>query len=70
MSDLFSNAGLEEGAPRPLADRLRPQKINEVEIDRKRFPEKLLFQIKQHYVKSPFFSDYFYEFEDLLLNHQ
>jgi len=46
------------------------QKINEVEIDRRRFPEKLLFQIKQHYVKSLFFSDYFSEFEDLLLNHQ
>ena len=27
------------------------QKINEVEIDRRRFPEKLLFQIKQHYDK-------------------
>lgn len=30
MSDLFASAGLEEGAPRPLADRLRPQNINEV----------------------------------------
>tara|TARA_R110002096_G_scaffold428927_1_gene641286 strand:- start:116220 stop:117521 length:1302 start_codon:yes stop_codon:yes gene_type:complete len=30
MSDLFASAGLEEGAPRPLADRLRPQKLNEV----------------------------------------
>ena len=30
MSDLFGSAGLEEGAPRPLADRLRPQKISEV----------------------------------------
>ena len=30
MSDLFSAAGLEEGAPRPLADRLRPAKLSEV----------------------------------------
>lgn len=30
MSDLFISAGLEEGAPRPLADRLRPASINEV----------------------------------------
>ncbi len=30
MSDLFSNAGLEKGAPRPLADRLRPQSLAEV----------------------------------------
>ncbi len=30
MSDLFASAGLEEGAPRPLADRLRPQKLSEV----------------------------------------
>lgn len=30
MSDLFASAGLEEGAPRPLADRLRPQKLDEV----------------------------------------
>lgn len=30
MSDLFESAGLEEGAPRPLADRLRPQKLSEV----------------------------------------
>ena len=30
MSDLFSTAGLENGAPRPLADRLRPNKLNEV----------------------------------------
>ncbi|MBT5187745.1 MAG: replication-associated recombination protein A [Kordiimonadaceae bacterium] len=30
MSDLFSNAGLEDSAPRPLADRLRPQKLSEV----------------------------------------
>jgi len=30
MSDLFSKAGLEDGAPRPLADRLRPQKLSEV----------------------------------------
>lgn len=30
MSDLFESAGLEEGAPRPLADRLRPQSISEV----------------------------------------
>lgn len=30
MSDLFSAAGLDEGAPRPLADRLRPQHLSEV----------------------------------------
>lgn len=30
MSDLFSASGLSEGAPRPLADRLRPRKLSEV----------------------------------------
>ncbi len=30
MSDLFSTAGLESGAPRPLADRLRPSKLIDV----------------------------------------
>ncbi len=30
MSDLFQSAGLEDEAPRPLADRLRPQLIGEV----------------------------------------
>lgn len=30
MSDLFKAAGLEKSAPRPLADRLRPQKLDEV----------------------------------------
>ncbi len=30
MSDLFAAAGLEQEAPRPLADRLRPQSLNEV----------------------------------------
>jgi putative ATPase len=30
MSNLFEAAGLEKGAPRPLADRLRPQKLSEV----------------------------------------
>ena len=30
MSDLFESAGMSEGAPRPLADRLRPQKLTEV----------------------------------------
>lgn len=30
MSDLFESAGLEKGAPRPLADRLRPKTITEV----------------------------------------
>lgn len=30
MSDLFSAAGLEDEAPRPLADRLRPKKLSEV----------------------------------------
>lgn len=30
MSDLFATAGLEKGAPRPLADRLRPTKLPEV----------------------------------------
>lgn len=30
MSDLFSAAGLEDTAPRPLADRLRPKQLSEV----------------------------------------
>ncbi len=30
MSDLFAHAGFEKGAPRPLADRLRPQALSEV----------------------------------------
>ncbi len=30
MSDLFESAGLEKGAPRPLADRLRPKTLSEV----------------------------------------
>ncbi|MDR3528169.1 MAG: replication-associated recombination protein A [Rhizomicrobium sp.] len=30
MSDLFGSAGLEDNAPRPLADRLRPQTLAEV----------------------------------------
>lgn len=30
MVDLFASAGLESAAPRPLADRLRPQKLGEV----------------------------------------
>ena len=30
VADLFSAAGLEETAPRPLADRLRPQGIDDV----------------------------------------
>ena len=30
MTDLFQNAGLESEAPRPLADRLRPQSLKEV----------------------------------------
>ncbi|MFG5120743.1 replication-associated recombination protein A [Methylorubrum sp. POS3] len=30
MSDLFASAGLEAGAPRPLADRLRPRRLTEV----------------------------------------
>ncbi|TGY89831.1 replication-associated recombination protein A [Marinicauda algicola] len=30
MTDLFQSAGLESGAPRPLADRLRPQSLDEV----------------------------------------
>ena len=30
MSSLFAAAGLEKEAPRPLADRLRPQKLAEV----------------------------------------
>ncbi len=30
MSDLFEKAGLENNAPRPLADRLRPQSLDEV----------------------------------------
>ncbi|HXW19821.1 MAG TPA: replication-associated recombination protein A, partial [Roseiarcus sp.] len=30
MADLFQSANLEEKAPRPLADRLRPQKLADV----------------------------------------
>ena len=30
MSDLFTSAGLEQDAPRPLADKLRPKKLEEV----------------------------------------
>ena len=30
MTDLFQAAGLEPEAPRPLADRLRPQSLGEV----------------------------------------
>lgn len=30
MSDLFSSAGLDEDAPRPLAERLRPKRVEEV----------------------------------------
>ena len=30
MSDLFTSAGLEDEAPRPLADRLRPQRLGDV----------------------------------------
>src|ERR671917_239584 len=30
MSDLFSSAGLDQNAPRPLADRMRPTKLAEV----------------------------------------
>ncbi|WP_411818078.1 replication-associated recombination protein A [Hyphococcus sp. DH-69] len=30
MSDLFANAGFEKDAPRPLADRLRPESLSEV----------------------------------------
>src|ERR687886_1053384 len=30
MSDLFASAGLEQDAPRPLADRMRPTKLSEV----------------------------------------
>jgi putative ATPase len=30
MADLFESAGLEKGAPRPLADRLRPARIEDV----------------------------------------
>ncbi|MFA5949364.1 MAG: hypothetical protein WC807_03690 [Hyphomicrobium sp.] len=30
MTNLFEAAGLEKGAPRPLADRLRPQKLAQV----------------------------------------
>ncbi len=30
MSDLFESAGLDEDAPRPLADRMRPQKLDDV----------------------------------------
>ncbi len=30
MTDLFQAAGLEQGAPRPLADRLRPQELDDV----------------------------------------
>jgi putative ATPase len=30
MTDLFEAAGLDKGAPRPLADRLRPKSLSEV----------------------------------------
>jgi putative ATPase len=30
MTDLFAAAGLEKGAPHPLADRLRPKTLAEV----------------------------------------
>jgi putative ATPase len=30
MSDLFTSAGMDQGAPRPLADRLRPQTLSDV----------------------------------------
>ena len=30
MATLFEAAGLEKGAPRPLADRLRPTKLSDV----------------------------------------
>ena len=30
MNDLFTSAGLEQDAPRPLADKLRPQTMEEV----------------------------------------
>ena len=30
MSDLFQSAGMDDGAPRPLADRLRPTQLEEV----------------------------------------
>src|SRR6478752_2621849 len=30
MSDLFSSAGLDQNAPRPLADRMRPRNLSEV----------------------------------------
>ena len=30
MTDLFDSAGLSDGAPRPLADRLRPQTLADV----------------------------------------
>src|SRR5690242_6821972 len=32
MSDLFTSAGLDRDAPRPLADRLRPQKLSEMVV--------------------------------------
>jgi len=30
MSDLFKAAGLEKDAPRPLADRLRPERLSDI----------------------------------------
>ncbi len=30
MADLFSASGLDKNAPRPLADRLRPSRLEEV----------------------------------------
>ena len=30
MADLFAASGFDKNAPRPLADRLRPQKLEEV----------------------------------------
>ena len=46
------------------------QKIIDVEIDVGKFPEKMLYQIKEHYSKSIYFSDYFYDFEELLLGYK
>ena len=38
MADLFSAAHLEDEAPRPLADRLRPQQLDEVVVTATRLP--------------------------------
>jgi hypothetical protein len=44
------------------------QLIKDVEIQLEKFPRKQLKQISQSYSKTPFFEEYFPEFEEILLN--